>query len=154
MKNIGYLILVFLIFSCANKAEKKEMYKLESAKEVAVKERFTNEIRTKQKLQDYFDLLVLEQKNPAFKEAILEEIQHISSTNKKVTDTNAIQIQNLKLLGKIQIISDTVQKIKITFERKSVNKIKKDTINVTINTKKVIIDGKEMVSSKIRFLED
>jgi len=154
MRNIGYLILsIFLFVSCAKSKEMKtEMYKADAVMEELATESFENENRTKQKLQDYFDLLVLQQKNPEFKEDIKKQLQNITTANKTVLDTNTIQIQNLRMLGASQKISDTVTKMKIAFDIVTVNKIEKDTIITIIKTKKVTIDGRELVSSKIRFL--
>jgi len=156
MKNIPYLILsIFLFVSCAKNKEMKNVSdKVESIKKEITTESFENENRTKQKLQDYFDLLVLQQKNPEFKEDIKKQLQKITTANKTVSDTNAVQIQNLKILGDSQKISDTVTKTKITFDIVTVNKIEKDTIITIIKTKKVTIDGRELVSSKIRFLKN
>lgn len=156
MRDIRYLVLSIILFvSCAKRKEMKNVSdKVESIKKEVAIESFENENRTKQKLQEYFDLLILQQKHPEFKGDIKKQLQKITTTNKTVLDTNAIQIQNLKMLGESQKISDTVTKMKIIFDIVSVNKVEKDTIVTLIKTKKVTIDGRELASSKIRFLEN
>jgi len=154
MKQISYIILFSLIISCSNKEMKSEMNSVVYNEEAIVKsEQFLNENITKQKLQDYFDLLVLQQKHPEFNEDIITQLKEISNENRTVSDTIAVQVVNLNLIGKIQKISDSIQKMKITFDIVSENDIKKDTIITLIKTKKVMIDSQEFISNKLQFLK-
>ena len=154
-KILSLIILIFLIYSCSRSKEMKPVnysYKKESVieKPVIITEQFKYQIITKQKLQEYYDLLVLQKKHPEFKNDILAQLQKISSINKKLKDTNSIKINNLELISTNKT-SETERRIKISFDVISNNKIKKDTTIVLIKTKKVIIDNRELVSNKIRF---
>jgi len=154
-KILSLIILIFLIYSCSRSKEMKPVnysYKKESVieKPAIITEQFKYQIITKQKLQEYYDLLVLQKKHPEFKNDILAQLQKISSINKKLKDTNSIKINNLELISTNKT-SETERRIKISFDVISNNKIKKDTTIVLIKTKKVIIDNRELVSNKIRF---
>jgi len=154
-KILSLIILIFLIYSCSRSKEMKPVnysYKKESVieKPAIITEQFKYQIITKQKLQEYYDLLVLQKKHPEFKDDILAQLQKISSINKKLKDTNSIKINNLELISTNKT-SETERRIKISFDVISNNKIKKDTTIVLIKTKKVIIDNRELVSNKIRF---
>ena len=154
-KILSLIILIFLIYSCSRSKEMKSVndsYKKEAVieKSAIITEQFKYQIITKQKLQEYYDLLVLQKKHPEFKDDILAQLQKISSINKKLKDTNSIKINNLELISTNKT-SETERRIKISFDVISNNKIKKDTTIVLIKTKKVIIDNRELVSNKIRF---
>lgn len=154
-KILSLIILIFLIYSCSRSKEMKPVnysYKKETVieKSAIITEPFKYQIITKQKLQEYYDLLVLQKKHPEFKDDILAQLQKISSINKKLKDTNSIKINNLELISTNKT-SETERRIKISFDVISNNKIKKDTTIVLIKTKKVIIDNRELVSNKIRF---
>lgn len=155
MKKLFYLLTLLLIFSCSHVEKNRELEEIDSNRrnKHEIIESFSFENKTKQKLQDYFDLLVLEQKHPKFREDILKQLKDISSVKKSVLDTNDIQIKKLSLIGNVEKISDSVQKFKISFDVVFGKTMRRDTIITIVSTKDIVIDGKALKATKIKFSE-
>lgn len=148
MKKFMLLILLVLIFSCSNREMKTAEISI-SASQEEISQNFENELITKQKLQEYYDLLILKQRHNNFD--VSEQLQKIA-TIVKVVDTNSVRIENLNLI-KMQIVSDTIKKTKISYDVIFNNRIRRDTITTIIYSKKISIDNQEFISNKIQFEE-
>jgi hypothetical protein len=140
--------------SCANNANKKETVSIKTDKAISEvkKEEFLYQQLTNQKLQDYFDLLLLQKNHPEFKNDIIKQLQDISDEQRTISATaNNIKIQNIKQIGMPQKLSESVQKLTLSFDIVIGKTRQKDTIFAMINAKKISLDGKEFVSTKVFF---
>lgn len=155
MKKMIYFLFIILLASCSKSKEmNNEEDSVSSSKILAVEsEKFLNQSLTEQKLQDYFDLLVLQNKHPDFNDDIVQQIKEISNENRIILDTNKIKIINIQLIGNIQKVSDSIQKMKIAFDIETKNNIKKDSVIAIVNAKSIMLDDKEFVSNKIQFIK-
>jgi len=165
MKKVLYIItLLFIVISCSEakrEAPLMESKTTEMSSEVspvdriALEESFAFQYVTQQKLQDYYDLMVLLKQYPEFKEDITLQLKEISKEKITIPDyTQLIRIENLQQLGDIQQVSDSIQKIDLQFDIIDNTNIKKDTITAQIITKKIQLDNTEVVSTKIVFSKE
>jgi len=161
MKKVLYITLLLIVFSCSEAKREaplmdteatemsQETYPIEN---VALEESFTFQYVTQQKLQDYYDLMVLLKQHPEFKEDITLQLKEISKEKITIPDyTQLIRIENLQQLGDIQQVSDSIQKIDLQFDIIDNTNIKKDTITALIITKKIQLDNTDVVATKIVF---
>ncbi|MCF6348758.1 MAG: hypothetical protein L3J20_10735 [Flavobacteriaceae bacterium] len=164
MKRLLYIFVVLLITSCAKSRkevpiESVEMDKTETVLESAAiedaKEMFTYQHLTEQKLQDYYDLLVLQQQHPEFVEDITTQLHELSNDSIIISDLiQKVNIENVQQIGEIQQISDSIQKIKLRFDIIANNSVKKDSITAIIKTKKISLDNEELISTKVVFTKE
>jgi len=162
MKRFLYIYAAFFMISCANERknespiedvsiEKTETV-LESTAFEDVKETFTFQHLTEQKLQDYFDLLVLKQQHPEFIADIRAQLQELSKDSVINADfPQKVAIKNVQQIGETLQVSDSIQKIRLRFDIIANNSIKKDSITAIIKTKKVSLDNEEFISTKVKF---
>ncbi len=165
MKKLLYISFALFIISCANnkkepamdtvesvEMEQKKTTILESTAMEDMSATFQYQQITTQKLQDYFDLLALQQQHPEFKKEITTQLQELSKDILIIKDsTQQVIIENVQQLSEIQRVSDSVQKIKIRFDIRTNNNVKNDSITAIITTKKIRLDDKEVISTKILF---
>ncbi len=164
MKQLFYISIALLLISCANNRkevpmeaiESVEMDKTETVLESAAfedaKETFTYQHQTEQKLQDYYDLLVLQQQHPEFIEDITAQLQELSKDVIAIPDaTQNIIIKNVQQIEEILQLSDSTQKIKLRFDIIAGNSITRDSITATISTKKIRLDNEELIATKVLF---
>ncbi len=165
MKKLLYIFITLFIISCANNKKEAAMDAVESVEmeqnkttileSTAIEDMsgvFQYQQITTQKLQDYFDLSILQQQHPEFKEEITTQLQELSKDILIIADsTQQVIIENVQQLSEIQRVSDSVQKIKIRFDIRTNNSVKNDSITAIITTKKIRLDDKEVISTKILF---
>ena len=165
MKKLLYISIAIFIISCANnrkeaaidavesvEMEQNETTILESTAMEDMSVTFQYQQITTQKLQDYFDLSVLQQQHPEFKEEITTQLQELSKDNLIIADsTRQVIVENVQQLSEIQRVSDSVQRIKIRFDIRTNDNVKNDSITAIITTKKIRLDDKEVISTKILF---
>ena len=132
--------------------EQKETTTLESTAMEDMSGAFQYQQITTQKLQDYFDLSALQQQHPEFKEEITAQLQELSKDILIIADsTQQVIIENVQQLSEIKRVSDSVQRIKIRFDIRTNDNVKSDSITALITTKKIRLDDKEVISTKILF---
>ena len=164
MRKLVYIFIALLLISCANNKkevpteaiESVDMEKTETVFESAAledkKEAFSYQYLTEQKLQDYYDLLVLQQQHPEFKEDITAQLQELSNDVTAIPDsTQKITIKNVQQMGATLKISDSVQKIRLLFDIVTESTNKRDSITAIVSTKKVYLDQQEVISTKVVF---
>jgi len=161
MNRLIYIFVVLFITSCANNrkeaaTEAVDMEKtetvLESTATEDAEEVFTFQHLTEQKLQDYFDLLVLQEQHPEFIDDIRTQLQELSKDSVIKADfPQKVAIQNVQQVGETLQVSDSIQKIRLRFDIIANNSIKKDSITAIIKTKKVSLDNEEFISTKVKF---
>uniref|UniRef100_UPI0025E7610D hypothetical protein n=1 Tax=Winogradskyella sp. TaxID=1883156 RepID=UPI0025E7610D len=105
-----------------------------------------------QKLQDFYDLIALQNQHPEFTDEVAEQLKNYTndSISNFKTDNIAI-IKNVKQLGKVVFINDSTQKIKLSYTKVMKNNKTIDTIFAIITNKTIMIDDKTLVSNKVSF---
>ena len=164
MKQVIYILIVVFMLSCAkgpkqdtieaSVMEESEMV-LESSVMDDIKEEFTYQSLTEQKLQDYYDLLVLQQQHPEFIEDIAAQLQELS--NDSITIPEAVQkivVKNVQAIGAPQVLSDSVQKIKLRFDIIADSGVQTDSITAIISTKKIRIENKDALATRVLFAKN
>jgi len=160
MKKFIYIYILFFIAACANQpkneAVEEELKEFETGLENSaledMAEEFTYQHLTKQKLQDYFDLLVLEQEHPEFGEDIALQLLELSNDTLKISiASQKVSIQNVQQIGAVIKISDSIQKIRLVFDIVAEDSKKSDSITAIVSTKKIYLDQKEVISTKVVF---
>lgn len=158
MKKLIYIIYILIFISCKNNEVNKvsESPALEMEDDTEIYEFVTSSEVTKyqtlstQKLQDYFDLIKLKEKHPEFKEDILLQLRMLSND----TIPNYIgnfSIENIHQSGKVEIVSDSVQKIKLVYDVVSESYKGVDSIFAVITYKTIQLEGKQTISNKVMF---
>ncbi len=163
MKKVLYITLLLIVFSCSEAKREAPLMDTEATEmspeaypieNIALEESFTFQHLTQQKLQDYYDLVVLLRQHPEFKEDITSQLRELSKDEIITNHAQPIRIENVQQLGKSEQVSDSIQKINIQFDIIDENIIKKDTIIALIKTKKIQLDDTEVISTKIVFLQN
>lgn len=158
MKKLIYIIYILIFISCkdnvANKSFESPILEVEDDVE-EFQYSINSGVNTYQnlsiqKLQDYFDLIKLQEKHPEFKDDILLQIRMISND----TIPNYIgnfSIENIHQSGKVEIVSDSVQKIKLVYDVVSESYKGVDSIFAVIIFKAIQLEGVETISNKVMF---
>lgn len=165
MKRFLYIYVAFFMMSCANERKneapieginmEKTETMLESTAFEDAKEAFIFQHLTEQKLQDYFDLLVLQQQHPEFIEDIRVQLHELSEDSIIISYfPHKVDIKNVQQIGETQIVSDSIQRIKLRFDIITNNSVKKDSITAIIKTKKITLDNEELSSTKVVFTKE
>jgi hypothetical protein len=167
MKRLLYFLLLLFVLSCAK--GKKEAPAARDMKEPEVEkpmpvtnttiattsEAFEYQHLTTQKLQDYVDLLTLQQQHPEFNEGIASQLQKLLKDSIRITKTGQkITIKNVQRIDSMHSISDSVQKMWVRFDMIADNYVKSDSIAVFIKTKKILLDGNEVIATKLVFSKE
>lgn len=157
MKLNKIYILIFLIFfSCSRVREQENaMYTVEE--EMVIEENFTKfDIHNttqlipllKQKLQEYYDLLNLKKRSPDFSGQIDKQLNKIFKEASQANALNdSINIKNITILSGAENVSDSIQKIKFSYEAGPMI----DTLSAIIKTTPVTIEGQVIWSTNISF---
>ncbi len=151
-----YILIFLIFFSCSRVREQENaVYAVED--EMIIEENFTKfDINNtqqltpllKQKLQEYYDLLILKNKSPDFSEQIDKQLNKILKEipdNEKLNDST--KINNITFLSDPENISDSVQKIKFSYEAGSII----DSLSAIIKTIPVTIEDQVIWSTNISF---
>lgn len=149
------------MFSCANSNKEASISDVEFSenevvgnnnKDLEEAATFTNTQLAEVKLQDYFELLVLRQKHPEFKEEIRSQIQSLSEPNLTIPDSlDIISVENLRQAGTVLQLGDSLQKIKFYFNVITENGIREDSITAVLRAQKVTVEQQEVMSTKVTF---
>jgi len=161
MKKFIYIYVLIFIAACSNQPKKEaaieeDIKKYETVLENSaledMAEEFTYQHLTKQKLQDYFDLLTLQQEHPEFGEDLALQLQELSHDTLNISiASQEVSIENLQQIGATIKISDSIQRIRLLFDIIVEGSKKSDSITAVISTKKVYLDQKEVISTKVVF---
>lgn len=158
MRKYICIVLVLLGTSCSNKnkeAPAEYDIVLKSAElnedEFQSKE-ITLEQLTSKKLHDYFELLQLQKMHPQFKEEIEEQLKSFTKSGILGKDVfEGVEISNIKQVGEVVKVSDSVMKLKLVYDIISKNSTSPDSIHAFIKTKNVYLDERQIISNEIIF---
>lgn len=147
MKNLIFLAVFLLVFSCTNHAPlDKEMSEVTMFKEVSMKKVLEN------KFKELYDLNLLKKKFPEFKNDIDRRIQNFTFNHEVNFEfQDSIRISNIRQKGGLIKISDSVQMAKVVFDLTSQNSTKTDSVFAFITKKEAIIDSEKVFLTKVQF---
>jgi len=167
MKRVLYIICILFIVSCSNRKEaprhsneaiettdlKQEDAAVLASAPISIENKeFAYQKLTSQKLQDYYDLLLLQNQHPEFQNEIKEQLQELSTHKILIAKSiQSIRIQNVQQLEDVIKISDSLQRIKFSYDISTGDSIKTDTITAIIKTNRLDLDGTEVIATKIKF---
>ena len=150
-------ILIFLTLCSCSKAREQESIVYAEEDKMVIEENFTKlDINNttqltpllKQKLQEYYDLLYLKKSSPDFSEQIDKQLNKIFKETPRTDSLNdSIKIKNITFLSRAENVSDSVQKIKFSYEAGS----KTDSLSAIIKTTPVTIEDQVIWSTSISF---
>lgn len=105
-----------------------------------------------QKLQDFYDLVALQNEHPEFIDEVSNQLKNFTNDSIDLfkTDDFAI-VKNIRQLGKVMTINDSVQKIKLSYDKVTNNTTSRDTIYAIITKKTIILDDERLISNKVQF---
>ena len=157
MKRIKYIIIAFVLVSCANERKNTVVDKtmeIEQYEDAYVEksEAFESQHLYTEKLQNYFDLLYLYNSHPGFKEDIIMQLKNISNDRVITTDYNSkIIVENVQNIGVLKTVSDSISIVKLYFEKISDGNVVNDSILAILTKKPILINGIERISTKVSF---
>ncbi len=105
-----------------------------------------------QKLNEYFDLLKLQRQHPEFNSDI--EAQLTKYTSQALITGNlpaTFKVNEIKQIGEVQKVSDSVNKIQLSYNLEVNNSQIKDSIFAYCSLKTITINGQNIMSNKVRF---
>ncbi|WP_422105805.1 hypothetical protein [Winogradskyella sp.] len=108
-----------------------------------------------QKLQDFYDLVALQNEHPEFMEEVSQQLKNFTNdsiSNFKTSDFTVIK--NVQQIGKTMIINDSIQRIKLSYDKVINNSKRRDTIYAIITKKIITIDNETLMSHKVQFSKD
>lgn len=156
-------MLLLFTLSCAHDRSKTPLKEMDAAIEafeaeissVDDYESFDYQYITAQKLQDLYDLLVLQKQYPEFNDAIALQLKKFSEDRFSIPDSvTAISIENVERIGEIQNVSDSVQKLKLHFNIVTGNIMLPDSITAIISRNTVRIDNKKTIATTVTFSKE
>lgn len=155
MKKFIYILSVLLLCSCANRSSMDKENALEEILfEIPNSENNENTV-LKEKLNRYFDLLKLKANHPDFETDLVSQLQNLSqNTIIEIENLKASSIGNIQVSDNILILSDSVKKIKITYDIVSEKTITKDSIYAYKTDTEITVDDYPMRSFKIKFAKE
>ncbi len=156
MKKILIYSLIILLGACAHAPNKENSEAKSNISaldiEEIIPEKFAFENITTLKLQEYFDLLVLEKKHPEFKKELELQIRKMANFNFPIDSLSTnIKIKNIKQIGNLVRVSDTSQRLKISFDINTTTSSKNDSIAMLVHSKTILIDTQEMTTTQVVF---
>jgi len=171
MKRLCYILITLTLVACSEGHKSKEFVKsadvsLEETSMEVVEEGLGTainfEMLATQKLQDYVDLLILQQQHPEFREELRLQLLRLSADTLLVPShltmgeagNSEISISGLVQLGEVETVSDTVQKVTFSFKLNSETTVRVDTLKAIFTTQKVVIDGLQHTTTKVTFEEN
>ncbi|MEL6811510.1 MAG: hypothetical protein AAFP76_09265 [Bacteroidota bacterium] len=108
-----------------------------------------------EKLKDYFDLLLLEQKHPEFREDIRVQLERLLENDTLFIDHGSFtSIENIRQKGGIEQISDSVQHVQFYFVKVDGQSRSVDSITARIRAKEIQLDNEARTSFKFTFLKN
>lgn len=148
-----YVFLVLLILSSCNN------YSPENSKsDFEVTESLLENMESsfsEKKFKEFYDLNILLRDYPDFKEDLEKRIDNFITENGKIFEINdSIKIVNIRQKESPTKLSDSVELTQILFDIRNKNNIKTDSVYALITKKKIVIDGKEVTSKKVKFTRE
>jgi len=159
MKKLLYIGISLLLMACAEAPERDTLKELEAVEttfeEETTAEAFKYATVTEQKLQEYFDLLIVKNKHPEFSETVNTQLRSfVQDSLLFETYEDSVDVKNLHQIGDGQIVNDSIEKLKIGFTIGSLHRYKTDTVTAYIITNRVMVDGQETRNITITFSQE
>ena len=111
-----------------------------------------NEELINQKLQDFYDLVALHSEHPEFMDEVSSQLKNFTNdsiSNYKTTDFAVVK--NVRQLGKTVFVNDSIQKVKLAYDKVVGSTKTRDTIYAIITKKMVTLDEEILISNKVQF---
>jgi len=166
LRHIAIIMTTLLFVACAmdtgktKSVEASDILVVEeelSAPEVSELETVPN-ISTElihQKLQDFYDLVALQNEHPEFNDEVGKQLKHyIKDDISNYTKEDFAVIKNIRQIGQTKFVNDSIRKIKLSYNKVSGTAKSTDTIYAIITNKKVNLDNEVLISSKIQFSKE
>lgn len=132
------------MISCSNNKSIENKESL--VDENKVKEYSTNSL-VKEKFLEFYDLNLLLENNPQFKENINKRLYSFTSDSSRILNLNKdSEIKNIKIIKNNSNIN-----LKLLFEIETNNSSKKDSLLAIILEEQIILDGKKIIAKKVKF---
>lgn len=153
MRQLLYIMIIICTWSCKN----REVMEFKSAEfEDAIyykplESDFTEIDLISQKLQEYYDLSVLQQQFPELKKELTSQIKTLSNSEASLNTDSNISIKNVSQIGNSKQLSDSITELVLKFEIHSKKRTQIDTITALVKTSKITIDNEEFTTRKIEF---
>ncbi len=163
MRIVLYITLLLFVLSCTHDRSKTSLKEMDATIEAfeaelpAVNnfEEIDYQNLTTQKLQDLYDLLVLQKQYPEFNDAIALQLKKFSEDRFSIPDSViAISIENIERAGELQNVSDSIKKLKLRFNIVAGNTALPDSITAIISRKIIRIDNKKTMATTVTFLKE
>ena len=157
MKRLIYAYLLFFLVACSNNKVPLNDEAFENVPELfdEKEEAFAYQTILEQKLQDYFDLLVLKDNFPEFREGVSSQLQKVANDSILIQrNLGKVSIENLEQVGSLVVISDAEKRMTLSFDMMTNETVKRDTITAIIKTDVMYIDSMETVATKILFVRN
>lgn len=104
------------------------------------------------KLQDFYDLLALQNTHPEFTKEVKQQLKTFTEDSLFNYTTEILEpIKNLKPIGTFQPIDSVTKKMLYTYDIILKEGVKTDTIWAIISSETITVDDKDLVSQKIKF---
>jgi hypothetical protein len=148
MKKLIFLLLTVYLFSCSNKSSLKNK---ENLSDSMVKTYSTSSL-IKEKFIEFYDLSTLYNQKTQFKRGIEVRLKSFMiDTNHVFIFEKGSKINKIKIEEKTDIDNNPTDFIKVFFEIKNGEIVKQDSIIAMIMKKHILLDSKNVISTKIKF---
>lgn len=154
MKQLLYIMIIICAWSCKNHdAMELKNIEVEDANTVSkpIASDFTEIDLISQKLQEYYDLSVLQQQFPELEKELTSQIKTLSNSEASLNTDSNISIKNVSQIGNSKQLSDSITELVLKFEIHSKKRTQIDTITALVKTSKITIDNEEFTTRKIEF---
>ncbi|OUS02117.1 hypothetical protein A9Q86_05555 [Flavobacteriales bacterium 33_180_T64] len=152
MKKLIYILFVLCIVACKqNEAMKKDDVNTHALSNFKTST-MTSEDISSRKLEEYIDLITLQQKHPEFESDINEQLKNFTNGKLSLNYPKGFKISDIKQLGESKIISDSLEHLILEFTVTNNSQTLKDSILAEIRSTSIDMDGEIRISKKVRFL--
>ncbi|NMH87341.1 hypothetical protein [Flavivirga algicola] len=157
MKKLGYILIFAMLSSCMkNKEFNKEIAPFVLTEDVddsylIENSHFNITTLARQKLQEYYDLSLLQKYHPEFENDIKIQLSKLSDTVPNIPNTSReIVIKNVSEIDN-QKLTDSTSKLQLRYEVISEQGSTFDTISAILKTKTVILNNNRVTTNKLTF---
>jgi predicted patatin/cPLA2 family phospholipase len=152
MRKMYVFFVVLILSSCNNYSPENSTNNFEVTESLMVN---TESSLSEKKFKEFYDLNILLKDYPDFKEDIEKRIDKFMTGEGTIFDINdSIKIENIRQKESLTKLSDSLEMTQILFDIRTKNGIKTDSVYALVTKKKIIIDGKEVVSKKVKFARE
>lgn len=148
-----YVFFVLIILSSCNNYSPENSIKMFEVTESLMEN--TESSFSEKKFKEFYDLNILLRDYPDFKEDIEQQIGNFITGEETIFNiSDSLKIENIRQKELPTRLSDSVEMTQMLFDIKTKNEIKTDSVYAIIMKKKIIMDGKEVISKKVKFTRE